>query len=350
MGDGSVGGPWARAGSTGRPPHGSRAPTAIAYGCPVASSAELTVPADRYNERRQVARENKSVWRTSWLLVTSTDHVATPGDYAEARFGLAPTLVARGDDGRLRGFENVCQHQGAPLCLGTGGGLTEIECANHRWTWDLAGRLQAVDFGAPVEADQDIPLQPLVVETWGPLVFASFDPAIGPLADAVAPLAGSLGDAGIDPDRLRCRSVVSINTGGNWKSLLDGVTAVGDAPELGARQHPGLAVQADAASGTVTIVRVRPSTSANRAMFDVLVFEPRPEGAPPGSVRPLDVTLKDDDAVPSDSGVDPALLAFARAQASAEPLAEDLVVDPASAPELVALHAWLDERLAPPAS
>ncbi len=313
------------------------------------ASAEVTVPARRYNERRQVSQENKHVWRTSWLLVTSTDHVAEPGDFAEARFGLAPTLVVRGDDGRLRGFENVCQHQGAPLCLGTGGGLREIECANHRWTWDLSGRLKAVDFGAPVEAGQDIPLQPLVVETWGPLVFATFDPGAGPLTDAVTPLAQALDHAGIDADGLRCRSVVSVATDGNWKSLLDGATAVGDTPDVGARQHPGLAVKVDADSGTLTIVRARPATSVDRALFDVLVFEPRPEGTSPGESRPLDVTLKDDDEVPPDAGVDPQLIAFARAQRGAAPPTEDLVVDPATAPELVALHAWLDERLPPPA-
>lgn len=314
----------------------------------MAASAELIVPASRYNERRQVSQENKHVWRKSWLLVTSTDHVAEPGDFAEARFGLAPTLVVRGDDGRLRGFENVCQHQGAPLCLGTGGGLREIECANHRWTWDLSGRLKAVDFGAPVEADQDIPLQPLVVETWGPLVFASFDPAAPPLTDALSTLATTLDQADIDPDGLRCRSVVSVATDGNWKSLLDGVTGAGDAPDLGARHHPGLAVRADAGSGTVTIVRVRPATSVDRAFFDVLTFEPRPAAGPPVGPRPLDVTLKDEDDVPPDCGVDLDLVAFARAQQGAAPPTDDLVVDEASAPELVELHAWLDRHLPPP--
>ncbi|MBL8775910.1 MAG: Rieske (2Fe-2S) protein [Acidimicrobiales bacterium] len=311
----------------------------------MADSAELTVPARRYSERQYVFEENEHVWRKAWLLVGSTDHVAEPGDYVEARFGLAPTMVVRGDDGRLRGFENVCQHQGAPLCLGAGGGLTQIECQNHRWAWDLAGRLQAVDFGAAPSAGQEIPLTPLVVETWGPFVFASFDPGIGPLADDIATLATTLDDAGIDPDGLRCRSVVSTLTGGNWKSLLDGVSAVGDVPDLGARQLPDLAVRADASTGTVTIVRVRPYVSIDRAVFDVLVFEPRPEGAAAAGPRPLDVTLKKDDEVPADSGVDPALIAYARNQLGAVPPTEDLVVDPSAAPDLAALHAWLDERL-----
>ena len=252
--------------------------------------------------------------------------------------------MVRGDDGRLR-LRRTCQHQGAPLCLGTGGGLREIECANHRWTWDLSGRLKAVDFGAPVEADQDIPLQPLVIETWGPLVFASFDPAAPPLTDALSTLARTLDQADIDPDGLRCRSVVpSPPTGTGSRPT---VSLAGDV-RPGSRHHPGLAVKADAGSGTVTVVRVRPATSVDRAFFDVLTFEPRAAASPPTGPRPLDVTLKDDDDVPPDCGVDLDLIAFARAQQGAPTPTDDLVVDEASAPELVELHAWLDRHLPPP--
>src|SRR4051812_11637652 len=136
-------------------------------------TAPITIPASRYSERPFVFVEDEHVWRKAWLLVGSTDHVAQPGDFVETRFGQAPTFVVRGAEGRLRGFVNTCPHQGAPLCLGAGGGLERIQCNNHQWTWDLAGRLQAVDFGAPVPPGQEIPLTPLVVETWGPFVFAT---------------------------------------------------------------------------------------------------------------------------------------------------------------------------------
>ena len=58
--------------------------------------------------------------------------------------------------------------------------------------------------------------------------------------------------------------------------------------------------------------------------------------------------LKDEDDVPPDCGVDLDLVAFARAQQGAAPPTDDLVVDEASAPELVELHAWLDRHLPPP--
>ncbi|MCB1006410.1 MAG: Rieske (2Fe-2S) protein [Acidimicrobiales bacterium] len=310
----------------------------------MADTAAITIPARRYGDRQTVLEEDPQVWRRTWLLVASTDHLAHPGDVVEARYGLAPALVVRGDDGRLRGFENVCPHQGAPLCLGAHTGWDQIQCNNHQWTWDLAGRLQAVDFGAPVEPGQEIPLQPLAVETWGPLVFANFDPGAGPLADDLAALRATVEGAGLDPDGLRCRSLVQVLTGGNWKSLVDGATAVGPVPELGTRQLPNLAVRADGGAGTVTIVRARPYVSVDRAMFDVLVLEPRPAGQAPGDQRPLDVTLKKDDELPTETGVDPDLIAFARAQLTPAPPTDDLLADPDERPELVALHTWLDER------
>jgi len=304
--------------------------------------AALTIPARSYSDRQYVFTENEQLWRKAWLLVAATDQVARPGDYTETRFGLAPMMLVRGTDGRLRGFENTCQHQGAPLCLGSGEGLTEIECKNHRWSWTLSGRLTAVDFGAPVGDAQDVPLPPLVVETWGPFVFATFDPGAPKLADAIAPLIATLEAAGIDPDGLRCRSVVSTLVGGNWKSLVDGATAVGDVPDLGVRQYPNLMVQVD--DGTVTIVRARPFVSIDRAQFDVLVFEPRPAGESAdddGDHRPLEITLKGAAAeLPPETGVDPALIEYARRQLGAIPPTDDLTAD-ASTPELLALHAWL---------
>jgi nitrite reductase/ring-hydroxylating ferredoxin subunit len=301
--------------------------------------ARLTIAARTYSDRQYVFTENERLWRKAWLLVAATDQVVEPGDFTETRFGLAPTMLVRGDDGRLRGFENVCQHQGAPLCLGSGGGLTEIECKNHRWAWDLAGRLKAVDFGQPVGGgEQDIPLQPLVIETWGPFVFGTFDPGAPPLLDAIASLVATLEDAGVDPAGLRCRSVVSTLVGGNWKSLLDGATAIGDVPDLGVRQYPDLAVRVT--DGVVTIVRARPYVSIDRAQFDVLVFEPRPGDAGDARHRPLEVTLKGDAELPAETGVDPALIEYARRQVGAVPPTDDLTAD-ASTPDLLALHTWL---------
>ena len=308
-------------------------------------SAAVTIPANRYNDRQFVMVENSGLWRKSWLLAGTVDHLAQPGDFVETRFGLAPVMVVRGDDGRLRGFENVCQHQAAPLCRGSGGGLTEIRCPQHQWTWDLAGRLQAIDFGQPVGPDENIPLLPVHVETWGPLVFASFDLGAEPLVDAIAPLIAAVEEAGIDPARLRCRAVVSMLTGGNWKSLIDGTTAVAPIPDLGVVSFPDLAVHADADAGTLTIVRARPYVSNDRSLLDVLVFDHRPPDGPEAGPRPLEVTLKPDDELPADTGVDPEIIAFGRRQIGVVPPADDIEVDPAASPVIVALHAWLEGRL-----
>ena len=77
-----------------------------------------------------------------WQLACSLDHVAGPGDFFEHRVGMLSVLVVRGDDGKLRAFQNVCRHRGNPICQGSGGGLTELRCGFHRWCWDLRGELR----------------------------------------------------------------------------------------------------------------------------------------------------------------------------------------------------------------
>src|SRR4051812_3584179 len=64
--------------------------------------AALTIAARSYSDRQYVFTENERLWRKAWLLIAAADQVAEPGDFTETRFGLAPTMVVRGDDGRLR--------------------------------------------------------------------------------------------------------------------------------------------------------------------------------------------------------------------------------------------------------
>ena len=90
-----------------------------------------------------------------------------------------------GDDGELRGFQNACGHRGNALCSGSGSGLTELRCGYHRWAWDLQGQLREVPSrkGFGVIRNDDLPLFPVQVDTWGRLVFVNLDLDAAPLAD-----------------------------------------------------------------------------------------------------------------------------------------------------------------------
>jgi phenylpropionate dioxygenase-like ring-hydroxylating dioxygenase large terminal subunit len=184
--------------------------------------AAVRVPTARYTSTDWVTLEEQRLWPKVWQLACSLDHVAAPGDFFEHRVGWLSALIVRGDDGELRAFQNVCRHRGNPLCEGSGAGLTELRCGFHRWSWDLRGELREVpnrkSFGAL--RNEDYPLFPASVETWGPLVFVSFDPDPEPLAAYLEGVPDDIAWAGLED--FRCTTFIEVAVNANWKTAVDG--------------------------------------------------------------------------------------------------------------------------------
>ena len=182
----------------------------------------VQVPTSRYTAPEWARLEEQRLWPGVWQLACSLDHVAAPGDFFEHRIGWLSVLVVRGDDGELRAFQNVCRHRGNPLCEGSGAGLTELRCGFHRWTWDLRGALREVpnrkSFGAL--RNEDFPLFPASVDTWGPLVFVNLDPDAVPLAEYLEGVPDDIAWAGLED--FRCTTFVEVPVDANWKTAVDG--------------------------------------------------------------------------------------------------------------------------------
>jgi choline monooxygenase len=180
------------------------------------------VPASRYTSPEWAALEDERLWPSAWQIACSLDHVANPGDYFEYQVGRYSVVIVRGDDGELRAFQNVCRHRGNLLCSGSGDGLTELRCQYHRWTWNLAGELREVPsrkgFGAL--RNDDFPLFPVQVGTWGPLVFVNLDAHAVPLDDFLEGVPADIAWAGIDD--FRCTFNIQLPIPCNWKTLIDG--------------------------------------------------------------------------------------------------------------------------------
>jgi len=188
-------------------------------------AAEPTrVPADRYTSPAFATLEHERLWPDVWQLACTVDHVAKAGDFYEHRVGPLSVMVLRSYDGDLRAFQNVCRHRGSALCEGSGEGLYEIRCPFHRWSWDLSGRLREVPSrkGFGVLRNEDYPLFPVAVDTWGPLVFVNAragGPA-EPLAEFLEGVPDDCAWAGLED--FRCSYLVSLPVACNWKTLIDG--------------------------------------------------------------------------------------------------------------------------------
>jgi choline monooxygenase len=187
-----------------------------------ANGSPTLIPTYRYTSPEFAKVEVEKVFGKAWLVACSVDHVAEPGDYFEYRAGPYSVLIVRGDDGALRAFQNACRHRGNIICEGAGNGLTELRCTYHNWVWDLQGRLRQVPsrkgFGAL--RNDDLPLLPARVDTFGRLVFVNLDPEAMSLAEYLEGVPADI--AWIDPDAYRCTRMITTGVPANWKVLSEG--------------------------------------------------------------------------------------------------------------------------------
>jgi phenylpropionate dioxygenase-like ring-hydroxylating dioxygenase large terminal subunit len=199
----------------------NEAPVGATVGEVRAERTPVRVPASRYTSPEFAALELERLWPHVWQLACTVDHVLEPGDWYEHTCGPLSVLLVRGDDGVLRGFQNVCLHRGNELCHGSGSGRTEIRCMYHRWCWDLDGRLREVPSrkGFGVIRNEEYALRSVQVATWGALVFVNLDLAAEPLEEFLAPVVDET--AWLRPDEYTCRAIVTIPVPCNWKAGID---------------------------------------------------------------------------------------------------------------------------------
>ena len=93
-----------------------------------------------YADPEHLAREQQALFRQHPILMGFGSEWPAPGAFrTDDRTGV-PILVARGRDGKLRAFLNVCRHRGAKVVQGCGEARA-FSCPYHAWTYDLAGQV-----------------------------------------------------------------------------------------------------------------------------------------------------------------------------------------------------------------
>jgi choline monooxygenase len=182
----------------------------------------VRVPVYRYLSADFAELEEQQLWPCVWQIACTVDDVAEAGDYYEYRAGPYSVLIVRGDDGKLRAFQNVCRHRGNSICEGSGAGLTRIRCPWHHWTWDLHGQLREVPsrkwFGGLV--NDEYPLFPVQVDEWARIVWVNLDTEAAPLLEYLEGIPADT--AWADLDEFRCAAVTRTPVDCNWKVIADG--------------------------------------------------------------------------------------------------------------------------------
>lgn len=134
------------------------------------------VPTEPYVSPAYFEREREKIFRQSWLLVCHESEIPRPGDFLVRRLAIfnASIIIARGRDGTVRAFHNVCRHRGNKLVCVDGHGHTEaFFCKFHGWTFALDGRLRGVPEQDRFQAlnKRELGLKSFTMQMWKGFVF-----------------------------------------------------------------------------------------------------------------------------------------------------------------------------------
>lgn len=93
-----------------------------------------------YASRERAVLERDRLFRERPIFMGLSTRLPRPGDYLTEDVAGMPVLLARGADGEVRAFANICRHRGAPVAQGCGNSRAFV-CPYHGWTYDAAGKL-----------------------------------------------------------------------------------------------------------------------------------------------------------------------------------------------------------------
>ncbi len=175
-----------------------------------------------FTDRELFERTLDRVFYRNWLLACHASQLAKAGDFLTLELYDQDILIARGDDGELKAYYNVCQHRGHKLADGSGNKKLLV-CPYHRWSYDLNGRLKAAPNSKNVpgfDASQ-ICLTPIRVENFLGFVFINLDPQAQPM-DAVYPgIREAIVDLCADVEQRRYATHHEADEGCNWLTAVE---------------------------------------------------------------------------------------------------------------------------------
>ncbi len=168
--------------------------------------------------------ECERVFKRTWLYVGREEEIANAGDYfvRDMRSWGTSVIFIRGDDGRIRGFHNICSHRGNKLAWEETGRCKTFSCRFHGWVYDSRGRLTGVPdeelFHNFVKAENG--LMPVRTGLWQGFIFASVDTSCD---QSLTDYLGDFGKRleGFPYATMKARYAYETEIKCNWKVALD---------------------------------------------------------------------------------------------------------------------------------
>ena len=204
------------------------------------------LPAAAYLDDTVLAWERTHLFAGAWVCAGRTADLAEIGSRRAVTVGDDAVLLVRGDDARLRGFYNVCQHHAHELapCGATSHGRS-IHCPYHGWRYGLDGSLLSTPrFDAPIGFDKsEHGLIPVAVEEWRGWVMVNASGDAPPLSVFLGDLDERVAD--YEPERLVVGATHSYELQTNWKLIVENYHECFHCPNI----HPQLCSVSPPTSG-----------------------------------------------------------------------------------------------------
>lgn len=176
------------------------------------------LPPSAHRDEAVLAFERAHVFERAWLCAGHESEIPGPGAWLLAPVADEGVIVARGDDGVVRAFHNVCPHRGATLVDAPSGCASRLVCPYHGLAFGLDGARITPDAAFPSSSGSPFPgLSPVRVEALHGFLFVSLDPDALPVASALAGAPPWL--AALPPLRLARRA--RWETRANWKLCVE---------------------------------------------------------------------------------------------------------------------------------
>ena len=193
------------------------------------------LPVGAYLDEEVLAWEKKHIF-SGWVALGRAEELSRPRQMKAYPLGPSSVLVARGDDGVVRGFQNACRHRGHELLsCDAGAEARAIVCPYHAWSYRLDGSL----IGAPGHKDAehfdpaDYPLFNVEVVEWHGWLFANGG-TDKPFADHVEGLDEVV--ANYDGVDLVTAETHEYDVDANWKVIVENYQECYHCPSI----HPEL--------------------------------------------------------------------------------------------------------------
>ena len=173
------------------------------------------LPGNVYSDAAIYDCDMAAIWREGWVFVGHTCQLAQPGDYLTLQVDHDPILVARGDDGQIRAFHNVCSHRGTLLCAEASGHANRWVCPYHQWVYDTRGRLATCrGMGASIDKGE-LGLRPITVRQLAGFVFVSLSSQPADFDLAAQAMRGHIQPQGLE--HAKVAACVDYVVRANWK-------------------------------------------------------------------------------------------------------------------------------------